>query len=167
MNIIIEGVDRVGKSILAKKLADRLKYVIFHDEYSDWVKVLPNMKIATPRELKLAQEISNVRLEVLLQIAASSNNIIFDRLHLTEQTYGALRGLDFSSYDSIDKRLSGLDPLLILVESEDIKESSEQHGSSLEVHEAILKSLFYASTINRKVKVKYADFDRLVRHIYG
>lgn len=157
MIIIVEGVDRVGKTTLCNKLHEELGFEIFHDEYKPKY-ISPDYIPYTP----VVNEIVNMKFNILLQFIKKFDNIIIDRCHLTEYAYDYQRGVIYHGFSEIDEQLSKLDTYLVMVASEDIKKSSEEHGCDLRVTEMIFKSLFYSSKIKEKFVVKYSKFDEII-----
>lgn len=156
MVIIIEGVDRVGKSTLASKLSTKLNCPIFHDrDLKDYSKF-----DSGATDYKFRDRMRHIK-------TCKKDYIIYDRFHLTELVYDSLRGQEFASYNKVDKELNRQRVMLILVVSEDIAESSRQHGSSLEVHEKEFIKAFNKSKIDCKFKVKYKDFDSMIKRVFG
>ena len=147
--VIVEGVDRVGKSTLCSKLADKLKIGIYHDTE----KLFYNE----------TNEGIDLKFEALMNyIKYHKGNILFDRFHLTELVYDSLRGQSFNSYKDIDEQLSKMDTTLILVLSEDIDESSRQHGKDLCKHQNAFINEFMKSKIKNKLFVNYKHFDKFM-----
>jgi thymidylate kinase len=159
MIIIVEGVDRVGKSTLCEMLSKELHMKVFHDNYK-----APYIKLESSvcKTDEIVNQIIDMKFEQILQWAALCGDVIIDRCHLTEYAYNLQRGYEFGIRD-IDKALAKQDIHLVLVLSEDIKESSKQHGSDLAVTEAIMKALFHGSKIPNKYQTRYKDFDSMVQ----
>lgn len=147
MIIIVEGIDRVGKTTLCEKLSKELGFSIFKDKWRG----------PTNDQLAIKEKFNT-----LLNVIATYDNIIIDRFHLTELVYNSFRGDDFEDYSVIDKLLSQRPTLLILVQSEDIEESSRQHGRDLFGHELMFRALFLGTNIESKKKLTYKQFDSYV-----
>jgi hypothetical protein len=81
---------------------------------------------------------------------------------LTEYAYDFNRGIYYKGLQEMDEHLSALGAILVLVKSEDIKKSSEEHGSDLSVLEMIFYSLYMSSKIKRKIKAHYHGFATVV-----
>lgn len=137
--IIVEGIDRVGKTTLCNKLSTELNIPIFKD----------NCTYEGYNDKRVNYEKMNTIVNMLEQLEVQ--DFISDRLHLTEMVYGAF-DREYDSSDlikSIDKRLSKLDVLLILVKPTSIEKSSKEHGGDLRRHERLFKILYDCSTLDK------------------
>lgn len=155
MVIIIEGVDRVGKTTLALKLKEKLNCEIYHD------KAKKNHDVFNSEEVdsKFRNHIRNIK--------SSKESIIYDRFHLSELVYDSMRGQKFNLYNKVDRELNYEQAILILVISEDINESSRQHGSFLGQHELAFVKSFFESKIQRKILIQYNRFDEMIERCFG
>lgn len=123
MIIIVEGIDRVGKSTLCNLLSKELGIDVFKNT-SFYGKCLGKKS-----EIELINQLINF-------VECTKQNIIFDRLHLSEFVYGMLdRGYVNTDIMKVDDRLSKMDCILIYVKPTSVTESSKQHGSDLYFHE--------------------------------
>ena len=152
--IVIEGIDRVGKTTIANKiqaeseLYQLMKFQMYkHDE-----SLVSYDKMDTDNEAdKMAQ---------LLTIADMfCCNVLFDRFHLSDFVYGVVeRGYKFSdayrNMQAIDMMLSDMDSVLVYVKPVDIKRSSDEHGSDLTMHDRLMDAVFHDSLMNR-IEVDY------------
>lgn len=152
--IVVEGIDRVGKTTIANMIRNnlniepRLKFKLFkHDE-----SFISYDQMDSDNEAdKMSQ---------LLTIAETFNNdIMFDRFHLSDFVYGVVnRGYKFrNAYNnmlSIDNRLSQMQSVLVYVRPVSLKRSSDEHGSSLEMHHRLMEAAFEDSFMN-KIEVDY------------
>lgn len=160
--IVVEGIDRVGKTTIANMIRDNmdvephLKFSLFkHDESF----ISYNQMDSDNEADKMSQ---------LLTIADTfGNNVIFDRFHLSDFVYGVVnRGYKFSkaysNMQSIDIMLSEMQSVLVYVRPVDLKRSSDEHGSSLDMHHRLMEAAFEDSFMN-KIAVDYSvveDDDR-------
>jgi thymidylate kinase len=163
MIIIVEGIDRVGKTTLCKKIEKECGYKYFKDnsglDYFDLIKENPLIK---------ADYLINRKFKDLLYMVRKEENLVIDRFHLTEFVYDKIhRNIEWESVFLFDEEMAKLDTRLILVESEDIHESIKQHGSDLRTHNMLFKSLFYASKIKNKYRTNYSNMDKVVEFISG
>lgn len=153
--IVVEGIDRVGKTTIANMIRDNmdvephLKFSLFkHDESF----ISYNQMDSDNEADKMSQ---------LLTIADTfGNNVIFDRFHLSDFVYGVVnRGYKFSkaysNMQSIDIMLSEMRSILVYVMPVDLKRSSNEHGSSLEMHHRLMEAAFEDSFMN-KIAVDYS-----------
>lgn len=149
MIYIIEGIDRAGKSTLAKLLSSYLKCKIWHDEYKPFY-----IKAKEVDEYYLHQ-VMETKFMTLLQMFGLFDNLIVDRCHLTEKVYNVMRGQNFNWLE-FDSLLKLIPTKLILVSPTNVSESSKQHGSSLVEHNVLFKHCFELSKLDKMV-VKQDD----------
>lgn len=153
--IVVEGIDRVGKTTIANMIQSSmsiepyLKFGLFkHDE-------------SFIRYDQMDSDNEADKMSQLLTIADTfNNNIMFDRFHLSDFVYGVInRGYKFSNaYSnmlSIDNRLSQMQSVLVYVRPVNLKRSSGEHGSSLEMHHRLMEAAFEDSFMN-KIAVDYS-----------
>lgn len=153
MIIIVEGIDRVGKTTLCKKLADATGYKVFRDD----TRYFGNHENAYINTEKINT------LQCLIDDGIV-NDIILDRYHLTEIVYGAYdRGYQNETMHDIDERLSSRkDVILLYVKPTDIMRSSIEHGKNLKRHNTLMKKLFIISKIGLKLDLSYNEIDEAV-----
>ena len=149
MMIIVEGIDRVGKTTLCNYLS------LAHD--------MPIYRHVGERDLS---KITNVtETEKVLQISEicrlTNAFVIFDRFY-SDYVYGRVeRGYDIYEADRNFKLIDDFiannlsDTILVLVSPTDIKWSSQEHGSDLNKHNALFNYLYEKSTINNKFNCTY------------
>lgn len=141
MIIIVEGIDRVGKTTLVNKIAEEcrikpfidsyLKFTYYDEKVEDFVEVEGNRNNIVANTEKI-----NSLVNFFEQFSDNIGNVLLDRFHLSEVVYG-ISDRDYVSleaFDMIDKRLAKLNALIIYVEPKNLVWSSEQHGSSLSKH---------------------------------
>lgn len=161
MIIIVEGIDRVGKSILCKKLSKKMNIPIFKYD-SKIIKVNERTNDYETDKTLLTLEFCKM----------ATQFIIFDRLYFSDFVYGVLQrnyGTHHAKQnfkiieESLEEKLD--DVILILVEPTDIKKSSEEHGSDLSKHKKIFDELFTRSKIKNKWKCTYNTIDEAIMFI--
>lgn len=159
MIIIIDSIDRVGKTTLANKLAEKLgariyKHAIKNGDYSE-----------------MKDDSETCAMFALINLATVYNDqiTIFDRFHLSNTIYGMIkRNYDLVSsarnFNAIDSALAELgdDVLLIKVNPTDIERSSREHGSDLTPYYNLFNELYQKSNIKNKVEINYNGIDNLV-----
>ena len=149
MIVIVEGVDRCGKTTLCKKLES--KGFIY-------------LKDTSPRVITRAGE--DAKLKTFASIISNlpkDCNVVVDRLHYTEYVYGVIERKYCSvvAYD-VDNMLSKRDDVaIVLMLSENIQVSSYQHGSDLEPYEEMFKGFYVESNIQIKRTCHYKNIDTL------
>lgn len=152
MIIIVEGIDRVGKTTLCNMLSKEFGINIFKNQS------FYGLCISKETEIELINQLINF-------VNCVNCDIIFDRLHLTEFVYG-LCNRNYANTDivKIDKKLSEMNCLLIYVKPTDIDESSKQHGSDLRSHDTCFEAIFKNSKI-KKFSCDYNSLDSAVEFV--
>lgn len=174
MIIIVEGIDRVGKTTLCEMIEEYYADVMSIRRFKDDTRYVHNY---------LNEEINTEKNNTIMNMIEQGviENIILDRFHMTEFVYGLVeRAYKNDNMYDIDRRLADIDKpdtsidseddidpgmsydghihndvVLIYVVPVDIKKSSEENGYNLERH---LKwyDIFYDNTlIKNKIKVDY------------
>lgn len=187
MVIIVEGIDRVGKTTLCEMIEEKYRESIDFRRFRDDTRYVHN---------HLNREVNTEKINTFQNLleAGFIDNIILDRYHITEFVYGAIERSykNVDMYD-IDKRLSivggpdykvtepddldnidsammvdGLfhtDVVLIYVVPADIKRSSSEHGYNLERHLKWYNDFYKNTTIKKKIKVDYETLGEALEFI--
>lgn len=154
MIILVEGIDRVGKTTLCKILSDRFGFPISKDD-TRYYGSHNNVDINTEKD--------NTFVNLIEQ--GCIDNVIFDRFHLTEYVYSYIeRGVKNDAMIDIDNRLSKLDVLLIFVLPVDIKWSSREHGSDLTKHQKLFEKMYEQSKLN-KYRCTFYSYDMCINEV--
>lgn len=164
MVIIIEGIDRVGKTTLCDMIIDAIpfmNFVRFRDD-TRYVHSFQNMDINTEK----INTLQNLMEQGLV------DNVILDRYHLTEWVYGGVdRQYENDEMWDIDKRMQENVPcILIYVVPTDVRLSSQEHGKNLSRHNAWFNEAYEQTVIENKVKVDYntlVDAVEYVKEVLG
>ena len=129
MIVIVEGIDRVGKSTLCEKFV-KLGFKLLNEKCE-----LPITNL--DRQL-IEQERIHSQLAVLKLL--SNENIVIDRFHLSQIVYGSINrnSLDVSMF-KVDEELSKLNVKLVFVNPTNISKSSNEHGSNLDMHQIMFE----------------------------
>lgn len=178
MVIIIEGIDRVGKTTLCEMIEQK-----YADLFPNLIRYRDDTRYAHNH---LNMQVNSEKINTLQNLleAGLIKNIILDRYHITEFVYGAVDRSykNFDMYD-IDHRLAELskpdtpqegdegydevDPgmtftgkiwnevILIYVVPTDINLSSMEHGYNLERHLKWFNDFYDNTEIRDKIKVDY------------
>lgn len=155
MIVIIEGIDRVGKTTLSNKICQELGFEKFC------------MKNLFPFDnMPHNIEINNAIVE-MLKLCEDKVDLVFDRFHMTELVYGLIdRKYDGTkAYEYISSILESLNStILVVVKPKDIVRSSKEHGKDLSKHEEMFEFLFdnYAGN---KMLTNYDVLDETVKTI--
>lgn len=157
MVIIVEGIDRVGKSTLCKQLSSKFNIPIYQHV----------------GERNLDDIVSKTETEKILQILEicrlTNAFIIFDRLQFTECVYGVVqRNYEekeaMGNFEKTDEFVINnlADAILILVSPTDIDRSSEEHGRDLSKHDKVFNSLYKKSAIKNKFNCTYETLQEAI-----
>lgn len=157
MLIIVEGIDRVGKTTLINLIHKKINFPIYrHIGERDFNKI--------------DNEVETDKFMQILEICKlSESNIIFDRFHWSDFVYGCLQ----RNYDEVnavinksvvEDFLQELHAVIILVKPTDIVSSSKQHGIDLTKHEQLFEHVFDNSSLN-KFACTYENLDDAVNWV--
>lgn len=142
MLIIVEGIDRVGKTTLIDKLHERYNLPIFSDKYLEFNALVNHNESIAIKTNKTDIKSSIINIERMNSLTnylsqfGVQQNILVDRFHMSEYVYSKVER-NFDSLDAfkiIDNRLSELGTIIIYVRHLDIDLSSELHGKKLNKH---------------------------------
>lgn len=159
MIIIVEGIDRVGKSTLCKKIEKEIGFKTFESTYKNFSE--------------MTNEKETEKMIQLLSLSDQLNaDIVFDRLYFSDYVYGSIeRNYDktesiknFVSVDSFAFDLKN-DVVLIMVIPTDLKRSSEEHGKDLSKYEEEFEKMFLRSGLKNKFRCTYNTLDEAVTFI--
>lgn len=174
MVIIIEGIDRVGKTTLANMLSERFNIPIYKQERIGGNEIQLNMSCRNNgRLMKSSNLLMNyTRARTLVDFwnwMGYNENIIMDRFHWTEAVYGfvdrhnpevrtMMENIEAEMLKQKDKYL------IIQVMPVDIKWSSRQHGSDLTRHQKEFDDLYNKSKMN-KYRCTYFSYDMCIDEV--
>lgn len=137
MIIIVEGIDRVGKTTLCNMIEEQTGIKVFKNE-SFYGK-----RLGAETEIELMNELVNF-------IDCVNCDIVLDRFHLSEYVYGVCnRGYNNLDVMEIDEALSKKDCILIYVRPTDLNVSSMMHGESLSSHNVLFECVYNTSKIKK------------------
>ncbi len=151
MIIIVEGIDRVGKTTLCNKF---------------------NIPIYKHKRSNYSEMKNDIETDIMLQLIdlykLLGGNIIFDRFHLSDFVYGVLeRNYSLSDADNNFKQIESElkdNAILIYIEPTDIEWSSAKHGSDLTAHHQLMELLFHNSIL-KKYNCTFDTIDDIVKEI--
>ena len=160
MIIIVEGIDRIGKTTLCKEISEKIKLPIY--------KHIGDFKY---NNMDNDNETDKM-LQILEICRLSDTYIIFDRFHLTDYIYGILErnyNLDkaLKNFVQIEEFLNEMSNkvILILMQPTDIKRSSEEHGKDLSKHNSMFFDLYKMSKIKNKYQCTYNTISEAILYI--
>ena len=138
--IILEGIDRVGKTTLAKQIETFSGYDF---------KVLKEFPYYGEFERKIMIE---KMCSILSVEELCGPNIILDRFHISEFVYGFFdrsTRLDFQTFRNIEKRLNRCKSILVHVEPVDIERSNLEAGRDQSDMLLLFRKLFEMSELKK------------------
>lgn len=175
MIVIVEGVDRVGKTTLCEMIEEKYRESMNFMRFRDDTRYAHNY---------LVRAVNTEKINTLQNLIESGfvDNIILDRYHMTEFVYGACdRGYNNGDMFDIDRRLAELDRkdtadgegeddidpgmsylgkfqkdvVLIYMVPTDVARASARHGKNLERHVKWFDDFYKNTKITKKIKVDY------------
>lgn len=160
MIIIVEGVDRVGKTTLCNLIKDELGFKVYKKEREGGnldkgpLAILVNYGNATGH-------ISFWQSEVCKDL-----NFVVDRFQWTETVYSAiLRKNPNELMDDINRELEEMNNvLMVLVKPTDIDWSSDKHGGDLRPYEELYEQL-YDKYKGQKIAVTHETLHEVVEYV--
>lgn len=154
---IVEGIDKVGKTILCKRLSKEFGIKI-HDRTDDTFDY---------SQLKLG-DVYAEEAHLMSKLHHYNESIVFDRCHLSEYVFGEyyrnydhIKNLQFFSFCDYMAKMAGA--TLIYVRPTDMNRSNKEHGSDQRKIAALFDVAFYGSIIEKKYETNYDDFDNLIK----
>lgn len=135
MIVIVEGIDKTGKTNFCKRLSGKTGISVFREpvDFNNWrYKYSEDV-----REIMCEKMKSMVRL-----LKETYSDVIFDRFHLSEWVYGTIeRGSTMvSGLREIDGILHELGAKVIVFHPIDISYNSKVHGRDLLYHEEMYQT---------------------------
>lgn len=164
MIIIVEGIDRVGKTMLCNMLKESMNIETFKRKNFDKVNV---NTLDNDNETDKMIQILNV----FRNFCDEEKGIVFDRLHLSDYVYGMIeRNYDenkaVKNFMSIEKYIADMhNAFLILVEPTDVSKSTAEHGSNLKIHKELFECAYESSLIKNKWKCTYNTLNEAIMFI--
>ena len=162
MVIILEGIDRVGKTTLAAKIAEEINGRIFKAERVEGMLCSVNENNAISYGYCMGQ----VQLFNNTYATSHSNHIIIDRFHWTEYVYTKLqrdRYLDDYYLNNIEREMLKCKDgyLIIQMMPIDINVCSRMHGRDLKKHQELFDEIYNNSNLN-KYRCTYKSTDLVI-----
>lgn len=160
MIIIVEGIDRVGKTTLCNLIND--VFDIKTHKYKGIVEY-KNMNNLEETDKTLG----------LFQLAIETDiDIVFDRAYMSDYVYGII-DRNYSPLEA-SKNLKVIEDficknndkfILIMIKPENIDKSNKEHGKDLSKHEILFEDLFKESKINNKALFSYSSLNEALNYI--
>lgn len=162
MIVIVEGIDRVGKTTLVNMLRDKLGFKVFKKERIGGNSYLDSDESNYGNALGIVDVFNSEWFD---------EDVVVDRFHLTEAVYSTL---DRHSNNSV--ALMGYVEeqmckcrnkyILIFVQPTDVNRSSEEHGRDLTKHNNMFDSLYAYCNLD-KICVNYETLEYAVGYVWG
>ena len=168
MIVIVEGIDRVGKTTLCKKL-EAQGFTYFKDSWA----LLEEAGAVINESGKAMYQIGKLDTALTFTRALSDIgvNIVLDRMHLTEFVYGSLghgRKVEKWLLDDIDGLLGSYEDVVIAhVLPTDLKRSNREAGIDLQSHLELFEHRVRTSCIGKKISCSFPTLDSAVEKIMG
>lgn len=162
MVIILEGIDRVGKTTLVNKISEEINGITFKAERVE-------NRLCTFREnnaISYGYCMGQVQLFNNTYAKDNEKHIIIDRFHWTEYVYTKIhryRDLDKFYISNVEKEMMKCRQgyLVILMMPININKCSRMHGSDLSKHQKLFNELYGESEL-LKYKCTYMTDDLAV-----
>lgn len=152
--IIVEGIDRVGKTTLVNLLKEKTGWPVLNDTY-----------LYETEDMRKDKRVNIEKIKTIANFARDVNDkFIVDRLHWSEMIYGFCdRGYDnVIPVLDVEDELVKVGAKIILVVPTDIESSSKQHGKDLSKHTELFEVMFDDSKM-KKFKCDYNTLSDAVR----
>lgn len=159
MIVVVEGIDKVGKTTFAKKL-EGAGFVYLKDEF-----MLPETTAFDFASYSIGKCDSFVK--VIKELNEQGKNVVVDRLHLTEAVYGQedrAGQTSLSGVFSIDMILANMGAFLVYFKPVDINFCNNEHGSDLS-KKSELFDYFYRMSCMRKIQITYEAIPFLIEQV--
>jgi thymidylate kinase len=153
MIVIVEGIDRVGKTTLCRALEE--KGFIYIKDFS------PRANTKEEEDAKLLTYASTIL------CVGRKHNVVVDRMHMTEFVYGLLeRGYISEAALKVDQHVGRQNNVkLVYMIPTDLNKSSEEHGRGLDAHDKIFRALWDYSDISSKRVAWFEKIPEVVAEI--
>lgn len=163
MIVIVEGIDRVGKTTLVNKLVDG-GFIVLKDEFA----VVNKVQLASFADYSVGKCES---LAVLAKkLSDEGKNVVIDRLHLTELVYGTMNragNINEVACLAVDMLLEKAGAVLCLVKPSNLELSNSLAGCDQSKHATLFKYYYRLSSITDKMQCIYEGIDETANYILG
>lgn len=158
MIVIVEGIDRVGKSTFCRILQGRGYKLLDSKIHANQFEVGADVYDRLQEERTVAQV-------QLLSLLDKSEKIVIDRFHLSQAVYGLYeRGRATWAHMQLLEEFISHNSVLVYIRPTDILRSSAQHGKDLTEHASYFDMLYDISSLN-KVTGTYETLDLLLEQV--
>lgn len=169
MIIVVEGIDRVGKTTLCKMIEKEFDCLLFKDSMMKGLEAVPNR---FKPDLAVSSMNTILNMYEALQISADFD-IVLDRFHATEYVYGTIeRNYPLvhakEYFNAIEDRLEEkYNYFFILVKPTNLEESSKNHGKDLSMHEKKFEALYDSIPDEYKIKTDFNHLQDTIDELRG
>lgn len=151
MIVVVEGIDRVGKTTLVDKLV-KAGFKRLKDQFTinEFIKKFDDYSVGKCESF----------VEAAKQLESEGYNVVIDRLHLTEYVYGATKRcgiVNDKAVWAIDMMLANLGAYVCYVKPSDLELSNELAG----VDQSKRVDMFEFATAMSSMHIIYCDYDSL------
>lgn len=157
MIVVVEGIDRVGKTTLVNKLVKQ-GFINLKDAFliQDFIHEFDDYSIGKCESF----------VQVAKELDKAGHNVVIDRLHLTEYVYGIIRnrGVNQKAVWAIDMILTNLKAMLCYVRPSDMELSNEAAGHDQSKYVEMFEFAIKLSSLPR-VDTDFTCLDDAVRTI--
>ena len=161
MIVVVEGIDRVGKTTLVNKLVaggfiDMKDYFVINK--ADCIDNFADYSAGKCESFVIMAK----------QLSDKGMNVVIDRLHLTEMVYGTVNrcgNTNEMACLSVDLMLEEAGALLCLVEPGDIELSNKLAGVNQEKHAQLFDHYYNLTSITRKMCCDYENITKAANYI--
>lgn len=160
MIVVVEGIDRVGKTTLVNKLKDG-GFIDMKDEFA-----MEKIKMSNFGDYSVGKCESFV--VMAKKLSDEGKNIVIDRLHLTELVYGTLNrasNINEVACLAVDMLLEKANAMLCLVKPSDLELSNTLAKCDQSRHAELFEYYFKLSSISRKMQCDYTNIEGAANYI--
>lgn len=138
MIIVVEGIDRAGKSTFCKRLSKKTGIPVFKED----------VDIKGMSEVYGGETIRHIMCEkmksILNVLKATKQDMILDRFHLSEWVYGYIerKAIDCTEISEIDEMLYEMGAIIVIIHPSGkygLRDCSKKHGKDLSQYEEMFQ----------------------------
>lgn len=158
MIVVVEGIDRVGKTTLVKKLV-KAGFIDLKDEF---ILKYPFYKNFSDYSLGKCDSF----IAIIKKLNEEGKNVVIDRLHITEMVYGKVvrKETNFEGCMALDMELSNMNAMLCYLRPANIRLSNELAGED-QTEKHVLFEHYTKMSSMRKVVGDYDAIDEIANYI--
>lgn len=161
MIVVVEGIDRVGKTTLVNKLVEG-GFISMKDQFV----INKSAQFDSFADYSVGKCESFVVMAKML--SDQGKHVVIDRLHLTELVYGTINrsgNTNELACLSVDLMLEEAGALLCLVEPSNIELSNQLANANQEKHAELFNHYYNLTSITRKMRCDYENITKAANYI--